>query len=67
MHIQKIIRENIETALKEIFKFKAKNIELLQTKKEFDGDITLVIFPLVKELKMKPKFLLVLLLYLMHQ
>ena len=55
MHIQKIIRENIETALKEIFKFKAKNIELLQTKKEFDGDITLVIFPLVKELKMNPK------------
>ena len=55
MHIQKIIRKNIETALKEIFNFKAKNIELQQTKKEFDGDITLVIFPLVKELKMNPK------------
>ena len=55
MHIQKIIRKNIQTALKEIFNFKAKNIELQQTKKEFDGDITLVIFPLVKELKMNPK------------
>ena len=55
MHIQKIIRENIKTALNEIFKLKIKNIELQQTKKEFDGDITLVVFPLVKELKMNPK------------
>ena len=55
MHIQKIIRENIKTALNEIFKLKIKNIELQQTKKEFDGDITLVVFPLVKELKMSPK------------
>ncbi len=55
MHIQKVIRENIETALKEVFKFKAKNIELQQTKKGFNGDITLVVFPLVKELKMNPK------------
>ena len=55
MHIQKITRENIKTALNEIFKLKTKNIELQQTKKEFDGDITLVVFPLVKELKMNPK------------
>ena len=55
MHIQKIIRENIKTALNEIFKLKTKNIELQQTKKEFDGDITLVVFPLVKELKMNAK------------
>ena len=55
MHIQKIIKENIKTALNEIFKLKTKNIELQQTKKEFDGDITLVVFPLVKELKMNPK------------
>ena len=55
MHIQRIIRENIKTALNEIFKLKTKNIELQQTKKEFDGDITLVVFPLVKELKMNPK------------
>ena len=55
MHIQKIIRENIKTALKEVFKLKTKNIELQQTKKEFEGDVTLVVFPLVKELKMNPK------------
>ena len=43
MYIQRIIRENIKTALNEIFKLKTKNIELQQTKKEFDGDITLVV------------------------
>ena len=51
MYIQKIIRKNIENAFNEVFRYKTKNIELQQTKKEFDGDITLVVFPLVKELK----------------
>ena len=55
MYIQKIIRDNIKTALNEIFQFKTYNIELQQTKKEFEGDITLVIFPLVKELRSNPK------------
>ena len=55
MYIQKFIRENIETTLNEIFQFETNNIELQQTKKEFEGDITLVVFPLVKELKMSPK------------
>ncbi len=55
MYIQKIIRENIQTALKEIFQFETDNIELQQTKKEFEGDITLVVFPFIKELKSSPK------------
>ena len=55
MYIQKIIRENIQSALNEIFQFKTDNIELQQTKKEFEGDVTLVVFSLVKELKMNPK------------
>ncbi len=55
MYIQKIIRDNIKTALNEIFQFKTDNIELQQTKKEFEGDVTLVVFPMVKELKSSPK------------
>jgi len=55
MYIQKIIRDNIQTALKEIFQFETNNIELQQTKKEFEGDVTLVVFPLIKELKLSPK------------
>ncbi len=55
MYIQKFIRENIKIALNKIFQFETNNIELQQTKKEFEGDITLVVFPFVKELKMNPK------------
>ena len=55
MYIQKIIRDNIKTALNEIFQFNTDNIELQQTKKEFKGDVTLVVFPMVKELKLSPK------------
>ena len=55
MYIQKIIRDNIQTALNEIFRFKTDNIELQQTKKEFEGELTLVVFPLIKELKSNPK------------
>ena len=55
MYIQKIIRDNIKTALNEIFQFNTDNIELQQTKKEFEGDVTLVVFPMVKELKLSPK------------
>ena len=55
MYIQRIIRDNIKSALNEIFQFNTDNIELQQTKKEFEGDVTLVIFPMVKELKSSPK------------
>ena len=44
MYIQKIIRDNIQTALKEIFQFETDNIELQQTKKEFEGDITCLLY-----------------------
>ena len=50
MYIQKIIRDNIKTALNEIFQFNTDNIELQQTKKEFEGDVTLVVFPMVLSL-----------------
>ena len=55
MYIQEIIKNSIIDAFENIFQIKPNNIELQQTKKEFEGDITLVVFPLVKELKMNPK------------
>jgi len=55
MYIQEIIKNNIMDAFENIFQIKPNIIELQQTKKEFQGDITLVVFPLVKELKSSPK------------
>jgi len=55
MYIQEFIEKSIKSAFDKIFQIKPKTIELQQTKKEFEGDVTLVIFPYVKELKMSPK------------
>ena len=55
MYIQKIIRDNIKTALNEIFQFKTYNIELQQTKKEFEGDITPCRFSSSQRIKIEPK------------
>ena len=55
MYIQEFIEKSIKSSFDKIFQMKPKTIELQQTKKEFEGDITLVIFPYVKELKMSPK------------
>ena len=55
MYIQEIIKNSIIDALENIFQIKPNTIELQQTKKEFEGDITFVVFPLVKELKLDPK------------
>ena len=55
MYIQEFIEKSIKSSFDKIFQIKPKTIELQQTKKEFEGDITLVVFPFVKELKMSPK------------
>ncbi len=55
MYIREIIKNSIIDAFENIFQIKPSTIELQQTKKEFEGDVTLVVFPFVKELKIKPK------------
>ncbi len=55
MHIQEIIKNSIMDAFENIFQINFDTIELQETKKEFEGDVTVVVFPLVKELKMNPK------------
>ncbi len=55
MYIQEFIEKSIKSSFDKIFQMNPKTIELQQTKKEFEGDITLVVFPYVKELKMSPK------------
>ncbi len=57
------IKENIETQIKQIiqslYQVDAPQIEVQQNKTEFEGDFTLVTFPLVKILKKNPELIAV--------
>lgn len=55
-NIDKIIAENTSKALKKLYNVEvnADTIPLQQTRKDFTGDITLVVFPFLKMAKKKP-------------
>ena len=55
MQLQKILSKNVIDAFDKLFNVVVENIEFQPTKKEFEGDITIVIFPFVKLLKQTPK------------
>jgi arginyl-tRNA synthetase len=56
MNIEKNLVENIEVALKELFGLElAGGITLQPTRKEFEGDFTLVVFPFVKASRKSPE------------
>ena len=48
MQLQKILSKNVIDAFDKLFSVEVENIEFQPTKKEFEGDITIVIFPFVK-------------------
>lgn len=54
-NIQDIITEKTQLAVKELFSVSLENIELQQTKKEFEGDVTIVIFPMLRQIKGNPE------------
>ncbi len=54
MTLQEILIPSIKKAIQELFDITIEKIELQQTRKEFDGDITFVIFPLLKLIKANP-------------
>ena len=53
--MEKEISEIVEKFVKATFKVFVKNFEFQSTRKDFEGDITLVLFPLVKQIKINPK------------
>ena len=55
MQLQKILSKNVIEAFDKLFDVGVENVEFQPTKKEFEGDITIVIFPFVKLLKQNPK------------
>ena len=54
MTLQKILIPSIKTAIQQLFDVSIEKIEFQQTRKEFEGDITMVIFPLLKVIKANP-------------
>lgn len=57
MKIEVLVKENTLKAIKSLYNsdFEADKIQIQQTKKEFEGDFTIVIFPFVKLSKKNPE------------
>ena len=57
MNIETIINETIIAAIKELYgqDVAAESIQLQKTRKEFEGDFTLVVFPFLKMSKKRPE------------
>ena len=54
MLLQEILFEPIKNAVEKLFQISIEKVEFQSTKKDFEGDITLVVFPLVKQIKGNP-------------
>ena len=55
MSLQEILLENTKKAIAQHYGQQIENIEIQLTRKEFEGDYTLVLFPLLKLIKAKPE------------
>jgi arginyl-tRNA synthetase len=54
MSLQQVLSQHIIKAVKELFSIQIATVEFQATRKEFEGDCTVVVFPLVKILKGNP-------------
>lgn len=54
MTLQETLTNHIQSAVKNLFDLTIEKVEFQATRKEFEGDITMVVFPLVKQLKGNP-------------
>ncbi|MFC3159368.1 hypothetical protein ACFOEQ_13340 [Chryseobacterium arachidis] len=53
MNIKNIIEEKLSEVILNVYQLKGINLEVQENKTEFEGDFTIVTFPLVKQLKKK--------------
>ena len=54
MSIQKTLTFQIKQAFKSLYNLELETVEFQATRKEFEGDITIVTFPMLKVIKMNP-------------
>ena len=52
--IDQELHKAVELALKELFQAEVQSFQFQKTRKEFEGDITLVVFPLTRFSKKSP-------------
>jgi len=54
MKLTQILTHHIETAVQQLFGIAIERVEFQLTRREFEGDITMVLFPLLKQIKGNP-------------
>ena len=54
MSLQELLSAPIQNAVVQLFQISIERVEFQSTKKDFEGDITIVVFPLVKQIKGNP-------------
>ncbi|WP_091309158.1 arginine--tRNA ligase [Flavobacterium terrigena] len=54
MSLQEMLHAPIQNAVEQLFQISIERVEFQSTKKDFEGDITMVVFPLVKQIKGNP-------------
>ena len=54
MSLQQILTEKIQQAVQSVFDVSIEKVEFQATRRDFEGDIKFVIFPLLKVIKGNP-------------
>ncbi len=54
MSVQKVLSDQVKEAVKNIYNVELENVEFQATRKDFEGDITLVTFPMLRQVKTNP-------------
>ncbi|MBQ4821416.1 arginine--tRNA ligase [Aquimarina sp. MMG016] len=54
MSLHQIITDNVKKAIQELYEATLESVELQATRKEFEGDITVVVFPMLRVVKGNP-------------
>ncbi len=54
MSVQNILSKQVKEAVNSIFEVQLETVEFQPTRKDFEGDITLVVFPMLRQIKTNP-------------
>ena len=54
MSLQSILATHIKKAFQELYNASIESVEFQSTRKDFEGDITVVTFPMLRAVKMNP-------------